>query len=122
MRHGRSMYPRILIVDDDPDLCELMAQLLLRDGFVTVVARNGQDALDKAHAHPPRVILLDMTMPVMDGWTFLAHQRYDTALGAIPVVLLSGVPAEYLQNLGAAAALQKPFRPAELIATIRAHC
>jgi CheY-like chemotaxis protein len=120
--YARSVYPRVLIVDDDPDFCEVMAQLLLHAGFVTVFASNGQDALNKAHAIPPRVIVLDMTMPVMDGWTFLANQRYDTTLGAIPVVILSGAPMEYLLNLGAAAAFQKPFRPAELIATLRAHC
>ena len=65
----------VLIVDDDPDLREMMAMLLAEEGFDTEVASNGQDALDKARARPPRVIVLDMMMPVMDGWTFRAHQR-----------------------------------------------
>ena|SRR5687767_451628 len=114
--------PRILVVDDDPDSCGVMAKLLVHAGFVAVVASNGQDALDKARTNPPRVIVLDMVMPVMDGWTFLVHQRDDTTLGSIPVVIVSGAPQQFLQNLGVAAALQKPFRPAQLIATIRAHC
>jgi CheY-like chemotaxis protein len=84
-----SMRPRVLVVDDDPDLCEMMAHLLTGEGFATEVASNGQDALDKAHANPPQVILLDMMMPVMDGWTFLAHQRNDAALAVIPVIVLS---------------------------------
>jgi two-component system alkaline phosphatase synthesis response regulator PhoP len=100
----------------------MMAQLLTGEGFEADVATNGLTALDKAHANPPRVILLDMMMTGMDGWTFLAHQRSDTALCAIPVVVLSAVPAEHLQNLGAAVTLQKPFDHGELLAVIRAHC
>jgi DNA-binding response OmpR family regulator len=111
-----------LIVDDDPDLCELMAQLLTDEGFDTDVASNGQDALDKAHDNPPRVIVLDMKMPVMDGWTFRAHQRYCVALAAIPVIILSAVPLARLCDVGAAAALQKPFQKDELVAAIRAYC
>jgi two-component system chemotaxis response regulator CheY len=114
--------PCVLVVDDDPDLGEMMAQLLRGEGFDTEVAINGQDALDKAHANPPQVILLDMMMPVMDGWTFLAHQRKDAALAIIPVIVLSAVPPARLANVGAAATLQKPFDLNELLATLRAHC
>jgi CheY-like chemotaxis protein len=116
------MGPRVLVVDDDPDLRAMMAQLLTGEGFDTDVASNGQDALDKAHANPPRVIVLDMTMPVMDGWAFRAHQRHDVALAGIPVVVVSAVPPARLRNVGAAAALQKPVCNDELIAAIRAHC
>jgi CheY-like chemotaxis protein len=120
--YTRSRRPRVLIVEDDPDLCELMAQLLTGAGFDTNSARNGQDALKQALANPPRVIVLDMMMPVMDGWTFRAHQRYCVTLANIPVVILSAVPVGRLLNVGAAAALQKPFRAAALIATVRAYC
>jgi DNA-binding response OmpR family regulator len=99
-----------------------MAQLLAGAGFETDVASNGQEALDKALDNPPRVIVLDMMMPVMDGWAFRAHQRYCVTLAAIPVVILSAVPVARLRNVGAAAALQKPFHENELIAAIRAHC
>jgi CheY-like chemotaxis protein len=116
------MRPRVLVVDDDPDLCAVMAQLLTGEGFDTDVASNGQDGLDKAHAHPPRVIVLDMTMPVMDGWTFRALQSDDASLAAIPVVLLTAVPPARLKHIGAAATLQKPFQKEELIAAIRAQC
>jgi two-component system response regulator QseB len=116
-----SMRPRVLVVDDDADSCEMMAQLLTGEGFDTEIAFNGMDALDKAHANPPRVIVLDMMMPIMDGWTFLAHHR-KTHLGAIPVIILSAAPPEHLHNVGAAAAFQKPFRTDELIAAIRAQC
>jgi DNA-binding response OmpR family regulator len=122
LRYRGSKRPRVLIVEDDRDLCELMAQLLTSAGFDTDVASNGQDALDKAHDNPPCVILLDMMMPVMDGWEFRAHQRYCVSLAAIPVVILSAVPLARLRNVGAAAALQKPFHENELLAAIRAHC
>jgi DNA-binding response OmpR family regulator len=112
----------VLIVEDDPDLREFMAHLLADAGFDPDVASNGQDALDKAHDNPPRVIVLDMMMPVMDGWAFRAHQRYCITLAAIPVVILSAVPLARLGNVGAAAAFQKPFHEDELIAAIRAHC
>ena len=120
--YKRSMRPRVLIVDDDPDLRELMALMLTGEGFDTDIASNGQDALDKAHDNPPRVIVLDMMMPVMDGWTFRAHQKYCVTLAAVPVVILSGVPLARLRNVGAAATLQKPFDNDELIAAVRALC
>jgi two-component system chemotaxis response regulator CheY len=120
--YQRSRRPRVLIVEDDPDLREMMAQLLTGEGFETDVASNGQDALDKALDNPPRVIVLDMRMPVMDGWGFRAHQKYCATLAAIPVVILSAAPPARLRNVGAAAAFQKPAHNDELIAAIRALC
>jgi CheY-like chemotaxis protein len=116
------MAHRILVVDDDAELCELMVALLTKEGFDTEVATNGEDALAKARAHPPALILLDMVMPVMDGWTFRAHQRYDPVLAPIPVVLVTAVPTARLRNVGAVAALQKPFASQQLVSTVRANC
>jgi DNA-binding response OmpR family regulator len=118
----RSRRPRVLIIEDDPDLCELMVQLLAAEGFDTDVAGNGQEALDRAHDNPPRVIVLDMMMPVMDGWAFRAHQRYCVTLAAIPVIIVSALAPERLLEAGVAAAVQKPFQTDELIAAIRAYC
>ena len=118
----RSIRPRVLIVDDDRDLCELMAQLLAADGFETDVAGNGQEALDRALDNPPRVIVLDMVMPVMDGWAFRAHQRHCVTLAEIPVIIMSAVPPARLLDVGVAAAVQKPFLKDELIAAVRAYC
>jgi two-component system chemotaxis response regulator CheY len=118
----RSTHPYVLIVDDDPELREFMAQVLSAEGFDTDLAHNGQDALDKAHEDPPRLIVLDMMMPVMDGWTFRAHQRYCATLAAIPVVVLTGVPFARVRNIGAAATLRKPVDTDELITAVRALC
>jgi DNA-binding response OmpR family regulator len=120
--HTRSRRSRVLIVEDDRDLCELMALLLTGAGFETEVANNGQDAIDQALDNPPRVIVLDMMMPVMDGWAFRAHQRQYVTLATIPVIILSAVPVGRLRNVGAAVALQKPFHETELIAAVRAYC
>jgi DNA-binding response OmpR family regulator len=116
------MAHRILIVEDDAALREMMAELLEVEGFDADVACNGQEALEKAHENPPRVIVLDMMMPVMDGWTFRAHQRFDAVIADIPVVILSAAPVERLANVRAAAVLQKPFDYEGLISAIRANC
>ncbi|MQA30893.1 MAG: response regulator [Luteitalea sp.] len=113
---------RILIVDDDPGLREMMAMALAEEGFDTDLAGNGEDALERARARPPCVIVLDMMMPVMDGWMFRAHQRYDPILSSIPVVILTAVPVARLKRVGAAAALQKPFDHQLFISTVHAHC
>jgi CheY-like chemotaxis protein len=119
--HRGPVRPRVLVVDDDTDLCEVMAQLLAFEGFETDVARNGQEALEKAHANPPRVIVLDMAMPVMDGWAFRAHQRQCVALAAIPVIIVSAMPLAVC-DAGAVAVLQKPFQKREFIAAVCAVC
>jgi DNA-binding response OmpR family regulator len=116
------MAHRILIVEDDAQLREMMAELLQFEGFDADVACNGQEALEKAHEHPPHVIVLDMMMPVMDGWTFRAHQRFDAAIAHIPVVVLSAAPVERLANVRAAAVFQKPFDYDGLLSAIRANC
>jgi DNA-binding response OmpR family regulator len=113
---------RVLVVDDDDNLREMMAQLLTLEGFDAEVAKNGEDALNKAHAYRPSVIVLDMMMPVMDGWAFRAHQRHDAAIATIPVIILSAAPLERLTNVGANAVLQKPFDYDRLVAAVRAHC
>jgi DNA-binding response OmpR family regulator len=120
--YTRSKRPRVLIVEDDYALCELMALWLRDAGFDTVIAGNGQEALDQALKEPPRLIVLDMMMPVMDGWAFRIHQRYCITLAHIPVVVLSGAPPARLHDVGAAAALRKPVDGSQLVAAVRAHC
>jgi CheY-like chemotaxis protein len=68
------------------------------------------------------VIVLDMMMPVMDGWKFRIHQQADPALARIAVIVLSALPPQMLRDTGAIAVLQKPLNPAELISVLRAHC
>src|SRR5439155_21531616 len=99
----------VLVVDDDPDLVRLMGRYLTLSGFTAVPAANGREALAYLRGGgTANVILLDLRMPVMDGWTFRRTQRDDPAIASIPVVVLSGVAeVESLRDLGVAATFSK---------------
>ncbi|KAB0677003.1 response regulator [Aureimonas leprariae] len=79
----------VLVVDDDPDARARVRQALERDGWTVAEAGDGREALDKVEAAPPRAIILDLTMPVMDGFAFLQTLRSRPAHRDIPVVVLS---------------------------------
>ena len=81
----------VMIVDDDADLAELLAQLVCAEGYPVLIARNGREALDRLRAldELPALILLDLMMPVMDGWSFRQAQLADPRLRDIPVVVLT---------------------------------
>ena len=102
----------IMVVEDDADISDVIAAILDDHGYAVTVAANGQEALDKLRsaAALPRLILLDLMMPVMDGWQFRAMQKTEPTLAHVPIVLLSadvdvrGAAAQ----LGALAWLKKP--------------
>jgi len=79
----------ILIVDDDAPTREGLAGLMEAAGHSVRMATNGMEALHQARAHRPDLILLDLSMPIMDGWAFRTQQMVDPALADIPVVVLS---------------------------------
>ena len=82
----------ILIVEDDPDIREDLAELLRARGHEVTTASNGREALDGLRQGAlPRVILLDLMMPVMNGWEFRSQMMQDPQLASIPVLVLSGV-------------------------------
>src|SRR5689334_11479746 len=87
---GNARHGGVLIVEDDADLREMMAQLLTMEGFASTAVANGREALDYLRdGGRPNVILLDLMMPVMDGWEFLREQTRDTVLATLPVIILS---------------------------------
>lgn len=101
----------------------MMAEMLECEGFEAVVASNGKDALEVLHGpNHPHVILLDMMMPVMDGWTFRAIQRQDAELASIPVIVVTAAPESLVANLDAAEVLHKPLDFDHLIEAVRSHC
>jgi CheY-like chemotaxis protein len=114
----------VLVVEDDPDLRHLMSRLLVLEGFDPQLAANGREALDVLRATPlPRLILLDLMMPVMDGWQFRQAQRADPAIADIPVIVTTAVPlTERFKELQAAAILQKPWDLGELLDVLRRYC
>jgi len=111
----------VLVVDDDRDLVRLMSRYLSLEGFTPVTAANGRDALDYLQGGgAAKVILLDLRMPIMDGWAFRRAQLADPAIARIPVVVLSGVAeVEGLRQLDVAATFSKPVSLPQMIATIR---
>jgi CheY-like chemotaxis protein len=106
--------PRVLIVEDDADIRETLAELLATAGYDTAQAANGREALDQARRAPPDLIVLDLMMPVMDGWQFRSAQRRDPALAPIPVIVVSASGAT--ASIDADAFLQKPFPMERLVA------
>jgi len=115
------MSSTVLVVDDDADLVRLVGRYLTLEGFKAVTAANGRDALTYLQGGgAAHVILLDLRMPVMDGWTFRRAQRADPAIAAIPVVVLSGVAEiDGLRELDVAATFSKPVSFPEMITAIR---
>jgi CheY-like chemotaxis protein len=115
----------ILVVDDDEDTRNSMAMVLELQGYGVVTAANGQEALERLRdADLPCLILLDLMMPVLDGWQFRDQQRQDPALAPIPVVVVSahGALDEKAAALDAAAYLRKPIELDQLLNTVQRHC
>ncbi len=113
----------ILIVEDDADLREMMAQLLTLEGYRAETVANGRDALDYLHrGDRPDLILLDLMMPIMDGWEFRRRQREDPALADVPVVVLSALDQTRAADLGGTAFLKKPLDFDRLLDLVRQYC
>jgi CheY-like chemotaxis protein len=112
----------ILVVEDDAATREALAMILSAEGFTVVGAANGQEALGRLRSDVrPDLILLDLMMPVMDGWQFRREQAKDPALAAIPVVVLSadGNVHQKAASLKTADYLQKPVDAENLLEVIR---
>ena len=111
----------VLVVDDDPDLREVIASVLERAGYEAAQAADGAEALGRARERPPSLVVLDLEMPVLDGRGFLAACRAEPALAAVPVVLTSGLAAEAARlavDFPAVRVLPKPFRMRDLLAAV----
>jgi CheY-like chemotaxis protein len=113
--------PLILVVDDDADLRDSLAQVLLDEGYAVAKAAHGGEALDCLRAGPlPSVILLDLMMPVLNGWQFREAQVRDPELASIPVLVISADPsaARAAAELGVTGSLSKPLDVGRLLAAI----
>ena len=112
----------VMLVEDDPDIREMICALLELEGWRVIAYSNGTEALDalRAQSDPPFLILLDLMMPVMNGWQFLAEQERDPSLSGIPVVVLSGDVREGAPgSLHVDGYLRKPIDLDVLLATVR---
>jgi CheY-like chemotaxis protein len=111
----------VLLVEDDIDVRATVCELLAEEGYSVVVARNGEEALGylRRAAILPQLVLLDLFMPVMDGWQFRAEQKRDVRLAEIPVVVYSAHKGR--ETIDAAAVLPKPVSLTELLETVARH-
>jgi CheY-like chemotaxis protein len=116
--------PLVLVVDDEPAVRGLTASLLTAHGYHVVVAGHGRDAIQRLREQCPDLIVLDLNMPVMDGWQFRNEQRYlpDAKLAAVPVLLMTSVDdaAAHADTLRAVGFIRKPFDPDDLLDAVSA--
>ena len=108
--------PRVLLVDDDPEILEATGSVLREWGYAVDEARDGQTALSLARDTRPDLLLVDLMMPVMDGWTLVARLREEKVAENVPLVVFSADrdAREKARRLAADAALRKPFQLDEL--------
>jgi CheY-like chemotaxis protein len=115
--------PLVLIVDDYQDAREMYAEYLEFSGFRVAEARNGAEAVEKAFALRPSVILMDLSLPVMDGWEATRRLKADARTRAIPVVALTGHALDghsrEAQDAGCDAYVTKPCLPDALVLEVR---
>lgn len=111
----------VLVVDDDIGALEALSDLLDADGYAVAQARSGREALDYLRANPlPRLIILDLLMPEMDGWQFLEERKKDGKLADVPVVVLTALgPGVAIE---ASAVLYKPLNVERLLRKVREYC
>ena len=115
---------RVLVVEDERDVAELLRYNLAKDGYDVVVAATGSDAVKQAHESHPDVVLLDIMVPQLNGWEICRRLKQDAETRAIPVIMVTGRVEEGDKVLGfevgADDYVTKPFSPRELLARIRA--
>lgn len=114
----------VLVVDDNADNRDIVALLLRRAGYETLQAVNGSDALDVLATRRPCLIVLDLAMPVMDGWQFRTEQLSRKEIQSIPVVLYSAHPdlKTHAHALGAVAFVRKPVDADRLLSAVKDAC
>ena len=119
---GPSTGTPVLLVDDDPQIHQLVGTMLNREGYRVDYAGGGAEAIARARSLKPAVILLDVMMPQVDGWTVLAALKAEPELADIPVIIISLLDERPLGlSLGAAEFLTKPVDRKQLIDVVRAH-
>jgi two-component system cell cycle response regulator DivK len=115
--------PCVLLVDDYPDAREMYSEYLQYSGFDVIEAGNGMEALQQAAERAPDIILMDLSLPVMDGWEATRRLKADRRTAGIPVVALTGHAlagiSEGARRAGCDAFVTKPCLPEDLVKEIR---
>ena len=113
---------KVLVVDDDKNICELLKLYLVKEGYQVVFAYDGSEAVTKAKEEEPNIIVLDVMMPIINGWEACKLIRQFTD---VPIIMLTALDTleNKVQglNIGADDYIVKPFEPVEVVARINAH-
>lgn len=116
----------VAIIEDDVGIRDSIAEVLKEEGYRVLAANHGRDALDQLNQQSgrPCVILLDLMMPVMDGWAFRAEQKLHPSLGSVPVIIMTADAnaKDKAQALGAQGHMNKPVDLDQLLAAIQQYC
>ena len=110
---------RVLVVEDDQDMRNLLVAYLEEAGLEVRSVANGREALRAVEKEAPDAVLLDLMMPVMDGWQFRSQQIRDAALASIPVIVVSAAGKERMADIEANAYLSKPVDRVHLLSALR---
>ena len=114
---------RILVVDDSSDIRGMWLIWLTLSGFLVDEAQNGAEAIDRARAHRPDMVLMDLSMPVMDGIEAIKRLRADDSTTDVPIIALTALDSEEFvrraQEAGADAYVRKPVSPEELLVHVQ---
>ncbi len=117
------MRKKILIVEDNSELLELLRLTIKEAGFCVATANNGVDALKKARALAPDLMILDLVLPELDGFAVCEHLRRDPALTALPIIALTGLTSEISRLAGLESGVTeyvtKPFNPGQLVSRLK---
>ncbi len=115
---------KILVVDDEKDVLDLVRRVLIRGGFEVITASDGKDGLAKVYNEAPDLMILDINMPGMDGWEVCRKIREDPLYKHLPIIMLTVRRTKKDQlkglELGSDEYITKPFYPTELVARVKA--
>jgi len=115
--------PRILIVDDEPELVEMVQMRLEANGYEVLTAYDGSKGLDRARADKPDLIILDLMMPKLNGYEVCTALKHDPRYRQIPILIFTAkaqaTDEQAARDCGADAYLRKPFHPEEMLATLQ---
>lgn len=113
----------VLIVDDDADIRDTLSDILTLRGYAVATAANGAEALRYLRSQPrPCLILLDLMMPMLDGWDFRMAQLADEQIASVPVAVISGTPPESKRMPSADAYLRKPLELSSVLDVVAHYC
>ncbi|MCM2323081.1 MAG: response regulator [Oligoflexia bacterium] len=113
----------VLIVEDDLDIRETFRQLLELEGYCVLTASNGKEGLEVLQGpQRPSMVLLDLMMPVMNGWEFLEAQRALPEYSKIPVVVVTAAGKDKEKTVGAAGFIKKPIELDVLLSVVKRYC